>query len=277
MRLCITERIAAGNRAFVPARTDVPHGITVIDDMAATMIQAAADFEETGRRRDAGELNAEVQMDSARARLGEDRLWRAPPRHRPERESDAHRRRRLHPLCRRLAGPHADRAPHAVVRAKQDGSTGRCTSLPSSPRSGAARAASRQVTPRPTGGPGSTRCRGKHRTDRTPPRRPHRRNRERPHGSEPHLGGSTDATVSVRTDRTTTSANARTEPEPHLGEGIGDPDDRPQLCPRKIPLPGPSGRSRKYQRASRAAHASQNGMTNGNIREITVPRPAVGS
>ncbi|MFT9772401.1 hypothetical protein ACMZ29_07120 [Brevibacterium casei] len=83
VRLCITERIAAGNRAFVPARTDVPHGITVIDDMAATMIQAAADFEETGRRRDAGELNAEVQMDSARAGSartvsGEHRLVIAP-------------------------------------------------------------------------------------------------------------------------------------------------------------------------------------------------------
>lgn len=83
VRLCITERIAAGNRAFVPARTDVPHGITVIDDMAATMIQAAADFEETGRRRDAGELNAEVQMGSARAGSartvsGEHRLVIAP-------------------------------------------------------------------------------------------------------------------------------------------------------------------------------------------------------
>lgn len=41
VRLCITDRIAAGRRAVVPARTDVPHGITVIDDMAATMIDAA--------------------------------------------------------------------------------------------------------------------------------------------------------------------------------------------------------------------------------------------
>ncbi|GAA3833350.1 hypothetical protein KACC15558_11380 [Brevibacterium ammoniilyticum] len=68
VRLCITERIADGHRAVVPARTDVPHGITVIDDMAATMIQAAADFEETGRPRDAGELNAADL--SAGARVG---------------------------------------------------------------------------------------------------------------------------------------------------------------------------------------------------------------
>ncbi|EKU47051.1 nucleoside-diphosphate sugar epimerase [Brevibacterium casei] len=41
VRLCITDRIAAGRRAVVPARTDVPHGITVIDDMAAAMIAVA--------------------------------------------------------------------------------------------------------------------------------------------------------------------------------------------------------------------------------------------
>lgn len=40
VRLCITDRIAAGRRAVVPARTDVPHGITVIGDMAAAMIDA---------------------------------------------------------------------------------------------------------------------------------------------------------------------------------------------------------------------------------------------
>ncbi len=62
-----------------------------------------------------------------------------------------------------------------------------------------------------------------------------------------------------------------------FGEGTDESADRPQLWPRKIPLPGPSGRSRKYQTASSVAHASQNGMTNGNIREITVPRPAFGS
>ena len=67
VRLCITERIADGHRAVVPARTDVPHGITVIDDMAATMIQAAADFEETGRPRDAGEPSSDARMGSARA------------------------------------------------------------------------------------------------------------------------------------------------------------------------------------------------------------------
>ena len=53
VRLCITDRIGAGRRAVVPARTDVPHGITVIDDMAATMIDAATDVSATGER-DAG-------------------------------------------------------------------------------------------------------------------------------------------------------------------------------------------------------------------------------
>lgn len=44
VRLCLTDRIAAGRRAVVLARTDVPHGITVIGDMARTMIDAAADL-----------------------------------------------------------------------------------------------------------------------------------------------------------------------------------------------------------------------------------------
>ncbi|GAA0036876.1 MULTISPECIES: Rossmann-fold NAD(P)-binding domain-containing protein [Brevibacterium] len=67
VRLCITERIAAGHRAFVPARTDVPHGITVIDDMATTMIQAVADFDGSGRPRDADELSAADLRAGARA------------------------------------------------------------------------------------------------------------------------------------------------------------------------------------------------------------------
>ncbi|WP_181275753.1 nucleoside-diphosphate sugar epimerase [Brevibacterium oceani] len=41
VRMCITEPIAHGGRAFVPARADVAHGITVIADLAAAMIRAA--------------------------------------------------------------------------------------------------------------------------------------------------------------------------------------------------------------------------------------------
>ncbi|GAA1845909.1 NAD(P)-binding domain-containing protein [Brevibacterium marinum] len=41
VRMCITDPIAKGRRAFVPARTDVAHGITVIGDLAAAMIRAA--------------------------------------------------------------------------------------------------------------------------------------------------------------------------------------------------------------------------------------------
>ncbi|GAA1526307.1 NAD(P)H-binding protein [Brevibacterium permense] len=44
VRMCITEPISAGRRSMVPARTDVPHGITVIADHAAAMIQAAEDL-----------------------------------------------------------------------------------------------------------------------------------------------------------------------------------------------------------------------------------------
>ena len=50
VRLCITGRITAGRWAVVPARTDVPHGITVIDDMAATMIDAATDLSAAEQR-----------------------------------------------------------------------------------------------------------------------------------------------------------------------------------------------------------------------------------
>lgn len=41
VRMCITDPIAKGRRASVPARTDVPHAITVIADLAAAMISAA--------------------------------------------------------------------------------------------------------------------------------------------------------------------------------------------------------------------------------------------
>lgn len=41
VRMCITEPISQGRRAMVPARTNVPHGITVIADHAAAMIRAA--------------------------------------------------------------------------------------------------------------------------------------------------------------------------------------------------------------------------------------------
>ncbi len=44
VRMCITEPISHGRRAMVPARTDVPHGITVIADHAAAMIRAAQDL-----------------------------------------------------------------------------------------------------------------------------------------------------------------------------------------------------------------------------------------
>lgn len=127
VRLCITERIAAGNRAFVPARTDVPHGITVIDDMAATMIQAAAEFEETGRRRDAGELSAaelsagarvgsaragSAQAGSTRPVTGEHRLITAPSANPTLTDVAAY----THSvLGSRVRTPIA--LPHAVVRA----------------------------------------------------------------------------------------------------------------------------------------------------------------
>lgn len=122
VRLCITERIAAGNRAFVPARTDVPHGITVIDDMAATMIQAAADFDASGRRRDAGELSAaelsagaragSARAVSARAASGEHRLIIAPSANPTLTDVAAY----THSvLGSRVRTPIA--LPHAVVRA----------------------------------------------------------------------------------------------------------------------------------------------------------------
>lgn len=46
VRMCITEPVSAGRWAMVPARTDVPHGITVIADHAAAMIQAAEDLKD---------------------------------------------------------------------------------------------------------------------------------------------------------------------------------------------------------------------------------------
>ncbi|WP_152348295.1 NAD(P)H-binding protein [Brevibacterium sp. CFH 10365] len=46
VRMCITEPISQGRRAMVPARTDAPHGITVIADHAAAMIRAAEDLED---------------------------------------------------------------------------------------------------------------------------------------------------------------------------------------------------------------------------------------
>lgn len=45
VRMCISDRISQGRRAIVPARIDVPHGITVIADLAAAMISAAQSFE----------------------------------------------------------------------------------------------------------------------------------------------------------------------------------------------------------------------------------------
>lgn len=41
VKMCISDRISQGHRAIVPARLDVPHGITVIADLAAAMISAA--------------------------------------------------------------------------------------------------------------------------------------------------------------------------------------------------------------------------------------------
>lgn len=46
VRMCITDPIGQGRRVYVPARTDVPHGITVIADHAAAMIQAANDLQD---------------------------------------------------------------------------------------------------------------------------------------------------------------------------------------------------------------------------------------
>ncbi|WP_432789035.1 NAD-dependent epimerase/dehydratase family protein [Brevibacterium sp. K11IcPPYGO002] len=46
VRMCITDPIGQGRRVYVPARTDVPHGITVIADHAAAMIQAAEDLKD---------------------------------------------------------------------------------------------------------------------------------------------------------------------------------------------------------------------------------------
>ncbi|MDN6133989.1 hypothetical protein [Brevibacterium sp.] len=45
VKMCISDRIGQGRRAIVPARTDVPHGITVIADLAAAMIGAARSLE----------------------------------------------------------------------------------------------------------------------------------------------------------------------------------------------------------------------------------------
>lgn len=41
VKMCITTPISKGRRAIVPARSDVAHGITVIEDLAAAMIRAA--------------------------------------------------------------------------------------------------------------------------------------------------------------------------------------------------------------------------------------------
>ncbi|PCC17027.1 NAD(P)-binding domain-containing protein [Brevibacterium aurantiacum] len=41
VKMCITTPIAKWHRAIVPARSDVAHGITVIEDLAAAMIRAA--------------------------------------------------------------------------------------------------------------------------------------------------------------------------------------------------------------------------------------------
>ena len=41
VRMCVTEPISKGRRALLPARADLPHGITVISDLAAAMIAAA--------------------------------------------------------------------------------------------------------------------------------------------------------------------------------------------------------------------------------------------
>ncbi|WP_193071929.1 MULTISPECIES: hypothetical protein [unclassified Brevibacterium] len=45
VKMCISDRISQSHRAIVPARTDVPHGITVIADLGAAMISAARSVE----------------------------------------------------------------------------------------------------------------------------------------------------------------------------------------------------------------------------------------
>ncbi len=62
VRLCITDRIAAGRRAVVLARTDVPHGITVIGDMTRTMIDAAADLADSADEVVAGQVDAAAEI-----------------------------------------------------------------------------------------------------------------------------------------------------------------------------------------------------------------------
>ncbi|GAA1936358.1 NAD-dependent epimerase/dehydratase family protein [Brevibacterium antiquum] len=53
VKMCITDPISKGRRARVPARSDVPHGITVIEDLAAAMIRAGQLLEDvpTGTHR----------------------------------------------------------------------------------------------------------------------------------------------------------------------------------------------------------------------------------
>jgi nucleoside-diphosphate-sugar epimerase len=50
VRMCITEPISHGRRAFFPARSNVPHGITVIADHATAMIRAAEQLEDAAER-----------------------------------------------------------------------------------------------------------------------------------------------------------------------------------------------------------------------------------
>ena len=45
----------------------------------------------------------------------------------------------------------------------------------------------------------------------------------------------------------------------------------------KMPLPGPMGRSKKKNTARITVHTTQNGITNGSMRAISVPKPASGS
>ncbi len=253
VRLCITDRIAAGRRAVVLAHTDVSHGITVIGDMTRTMLDAAADLADSAAEVVAGQIDAVAEIADPGTAVASPTTTVAGPadqatiadtgRQRPA-TADAGRQRPATTGAdthRLVIAPSANPTLADIAAYTHE-------ILGSHPRKSVA------VPPRRRPGrglvrPDDVRTR-RTRPDLAPPL--------------PHRGGH-GRRLAPRDRR---DAALRT---PHLGEG------RPQLCPRKIPLPGPSGRSKKYQIASRPAHASQNGMTNGNIREITVPRPAFGS
>ena len=203
VRMCITEPVSAGRRAMVPARTDVPHGITVIADHAAAMIQAAEDL--TSVPTGTHQLRIAPASNPTLAEIADF-------------TADALGQKHKRPIS---VPRWATRAIGAFERSFYELNQlapiwyEPCVISPATwPR----------LSERPTGARACGRC------------------------------------------------SARKHPR-FLRSSLGEPDQPP----RWIPLPGPSGRSKTNQMPSSTAQASQNGMTNGNIREITVPSPAFGS